>query len=60
MLRSRIAFVGKASPIVARTRAYYLFILGRMAGDIEENPGFALNGTGGVGRQLPSSGRMNT
>jgi hypothetical protein len=47
MLRSRIALVGKASPIVARTSADYWFILGGIVGDIEENHGFLLNGTGG-------------
>jgi hypothetical protein len=52
--------MGKASPIVARTSAYRLFILGRTAGDIEENPPFSLNGTGGAGKRLLSSGRMNT
>jgi hypothetical protein len=52
--------MGKASPIVARTSAYYLFILGTTAGDIEENPPFSSNGTGGAAKRLLSSGRMNT
>jgi hypothetical protein len=52
--------MGKASPIVARTSAHYSFILRRTAGDIEENPSFSLNGTGGAGKRLLSSGRVNT
>jgi hypothetical protein len=38
--------MGKVSPIAAYTTAYYLFIQLRITGDIEENPGFAPNGTG--------------